>query len=113
MSPRNGTPYVAQMSTTLHIEHSITDYATWRTAFDSFTAVRREAGVLAERVARPVDDPEYIVVDLDFGSTAQAGAFLRFLTDHVWSSATAAPALVGRPRTAILRGEPAGAALSA
>lgn len=105
-------PYRAAMNTILHIEHSISDYATWRNAFDSFAAARHEAGVLDERVARPVDDPDYIVVDLAFASTEQAGAFLAFLTDHVWASAATAPALVGRPRTALLRPEGGGEASS-
>jgi hypothetical protein len=90
---------------TLHIEHPITDYATWRAAFDGFAAVRREAGVVAERVARPVGDPRTIVVDLDFEDAERAAAFLRFLRDQVWSSPASAPALAGPPTTAIL--EPA------
>jgi hypothetical protein len=99
---------------TLHIEHPITDYPTWRAAFDGFAPARREAGVVAERVTRPVDDPLAIVVDLDFATTDQATAFLRFLEARVWSSPTAAPALAGRPRTTVLvdpgGGAPAGGA---
>lgn len=98
--------YVGFMSIVLHIEHRITDYPTWRAAFDSFAAARTEAGVRDERVARPVDDPNYIVVDLGFDSPAEAGEFLKFLTEHVWPSAATAPALAGRPRTAILRVAP-------
>lgn len=92
--------------TTLHIEHPITDYDTWRAAFDAFAVVRREAGAVAERVARPVDDPRYIVVGLDFDTTEHAAAFLLFLETQVWSSPSSAPALVGRPRTAILEPAP-------
>ena len=93
--------------TTLHIEHPITDYDTWRTAFDRLVDARRRAGVLAGRVARPIDDPQYIVVTLDFDTTEHATGFLRFLETEVWASSTAAPALGGRPRTAILEPEPA------
>ena len=93
--------------TTLHIEHPITDYDTWRSAFDGLAAVRREAGVISERVARPVDDPHYIVLDLDFDSTEQAASFLGFLETQVWTSTMTAPALAGRPRTAILELGPA------
>ncbi len=92
---------------TLHIEHPITDYDTWRVAFDGFADVRREAGVVSGRVARPVDDACYIFVSLDFGTAEQATAFLRFLESQIWASPTAAPALAGRPRTAILEPEPA------
>ena len=93
--------------TTLHIEHPITDYETWRSAFDGFAQIRREAGVIGERVSRPVDDPHYIVVGLDFDSTEHAASFLRFLETQVWTSTTSAPALAGRPKTAILELGPA------
>ena len=104
------TTYVGDMRHVLHIEHPITDYPTWRAAFDSFAAARAASGVLDERVARPVDAPEYIVVDLGFDSREKAEAFLGFLTEHVWSSPEVSPALAGRPQTAVLRIEPTGAA---
>jgi hypothetical protein len=93
--------------TTLHIEHPITDYGTWRAAFDGFAEVRREAGVVAERVARPLDDQRYIVVGLDFDTAGHAAAFLQFLETQVWSSPLSAPALNGAPRTVILEPAPA------
>jgi hypothetical protein len=87
---------------TLHIEHPITDYGTWRAAFDAFAQARRGAGVIGERIARPVDDPCYIVVALDFESTERAVAFRQFLETQVWSSPTASPGLNGQPKTSIL-----------
>ena len=89
-------------ASTLHIEHPITAYATWRQAYDRFAEVRRDAGVVADRVQRPVGDEHAIVLDLDFGSIAQAEAFLTFLEREVWSSPERSPALAGRPRTLIL-----------
>jgi hypothetical protein len=86
---------------TLHIEHRITSYDEWRAAFDGFADARHEAGVLVERVARLVDDPCYVVVGLDFDSAERAAAFLVFLETGVWTGPVSAPALVGRPRTAI------------
>ena len=44
---------------TLHIEHRITDFDIWSSAFDRFADVRRDAGFRAQRVQRPVDDPWY------------------------------------------------------
>ena len=38
---------------TLHIEHKITDFTTWKTAFDRFAARRKEAGVTARRIHQP------------------------------------------------------------
>jgi hypothetical protein len=92
--------------TTLHIEHPITDLDTWRAAYDRFADSRRQAGVHAERVAQPVDDDHYVVIDLDFPSRDGAERFLGFLETTVWASREASPALVGTPRTRIL--EPVG-----
>jgi len=94
---------------TLHIEHPITDYVTWRNAFDAFAQARNGAGVIGERIARPVDDPCYIVVALDFDTTERAMAFRQFLETQVWSSPTASPGLNGRPRTSILESAPSAA----
>ena len=88
--------------TTLHIEHPVTDFDTWHAAFDRFAENREQAGVRAERVARPRDDDHYVVVDLDFDGGEQAQRFLSFLQSTVWASRDASPALVGRPQTRIL-----------
>jgi hypothetical protein len=88
--------------TTLHIEHAITDYGTWKAAFDRFAPARTQAGVRAHRILRPVDDPAYVVVDLDFGSEQEATSFLGFLRANVWGTPGNAPALVGSPQTRIL-----------
>jgi hypothetical protein len=91
--------------TTLHIEHPITDFTIWRAAYGRFADRRRQAGVTAERVAQPVDDDRYVVVDLDFPSREQAQRFLGFLESTVWASRESSPALAGTPRTRLL--EPA------
>jgi hypothetical protein len=94
--------------TTLHIEHPITDFETWAAAFDRFAAARAQAGVRDHRVQQPIDDPNYVVIDLDFDSAGQASAFLQFLRTSVWAIPTNAPGLAGVPETMIL--EPAGVA---
>lgn len=86
----------------LHIEHAIVDFDLWMTAFGRFEEVRQQAGVLGHQIQRPVDDPNYVVIDLDFDTTERAEAFLRFLHEKVWSSPENSPALVGTPRTQIL-----------
>lgn len=86
---------------TLHIEHAITDFETWKAAFDRFAAMRREAGCRRHRVAQPVDDQGYVLIDLDFGTAAEAEKFLGFLRANVWNTGNA-PALVGQPQTRIL-----------
>ena len=91
--------------TTLHIEHAIVDFDLWNAAFDRFAESRVQAGVRAERIQRPVDDPQYVVIDLDFDTVGEAEKFLGILQDKVWSSGENAPALAGTPQTKIL--EPA------
>jgi hypothetical protein len=91
---------------TLHIEHAITDVGTWQAAFARFAPARAEAGVLAARIAQPVDDVHYVVVDLDFGTADEASRFLGFLREHVWADRSSSPALTGEPRTLVLEAVP-------
>jgi hypothetical protein len=61
---------------TVQIEHPIRDYASWRAAFDRDPAGRQSAGVLRYRVYRPIGDPKYVLVDLDFGAAEAAERFV-------------------------------------
>jgi hypothetical protein len=87
---------------TLHIEHPITDFETWSAAFNGFAEARRRAGVRSHRVQQPVDDPNYVLVDLEFDTTEAAEAFRDFLATTVWATPDHSPALAGAPRTRIL-----------
>lgn len=89
----------------LHIEHPITDFETWTAAFDRFGDARRDAGVRSHRVLRPIDDPSYVVVHLEFDSDDAALAFREFLQTAVWAVPGNAPALAGDPRAVVLRAE--------
>ena len=88
--------------TTLHIEHAITDLATWTKAFGALAEVRSNAGVRSEQVRTPADDPNFIVVDLEFDDADRAATFLEFLRTNVWSTPAASPALAGTPDARIL-----------
>jgi hypothetical protein len=87
---------------TLHIQHPITDFDTWTAAFGRFADARRGAGVRAQRVQRPVDDTKFVVIDLDFDSTAEAERFRGFLITQVWANPENSPGLAGTPETLIL-----------
>jgi hypothetical protein len=89
----------------LHIEHPITDFGTWKAAFDRFAEARERSGVRGHRILRPIDDAHYVVIDLDFQTPGEAETFLDFLQTRVWTSTQNAPALAGAPQTRIL--EPA------
>jgi hypothetical protein len=87
---------------TLRIEHPITDFDTWKAAFDRFAEHRLRAGVVAVRILRPVDDLSFILVDLDFAGRDDAQAFRRFLQTSVWAVPASSPGLAGAPSTAVL-----------
>jgi hypothetical protein len=87
---------------TLHIEHSITDLPTWRAAFDRFATRRAQAGVSAHRIQQPSDDPNWIVIQLDFPTIEQAKSFQKFLESTVWNNPENAPALGSAPRSRVL-----------
>ena len=87
---------------TLRIEHPIRDYELWQSAFDRFAQAREQAGVRSYVIRRPADDPGYLMIDLEFGSAEQAGAFAEFLRTRVWSAPDSSPALAGAPVTRIL-----------
>jgi hypothetical protein len=70
----------------LRIEHQIRDFDAWKEAFDRDPVGRKQGGVRRYRVLRPVDDPNYIMVDLEFDSSSEAEAFRTALQRDVWGS---------------------------
>jgi len=91
----------------LHIEHQISDLNTWLEAFAKFAPAREQAGVTAQHIFQPVDDPKYIVVQLVFETAEAATNFGNFLRDVVWTSPEASPALAGQPKVVVLTEVPA------
>jgi hypothetical protein len=87
---------------TLRIEHPIHDYESWQQAFDSFARARANAGVRSFAIRQPMNDPKYLMLDLEFATAGQAEAFAKFLHEHVWSSPSSSPALAGAAQTRIL-----------
>jgi hypothetical protein len=67
----------------LQIEHPVPDFDAWKEAFDSDPLGRERSGVRRYRVLRPVDDPKYIMVDLEFDSSSEAEAF-RAALEGLW-----------------------------
>jgi hypothetical protein len=73
-----GTMYV------LRIEHAVPDFAGWKRAFDGDPVGREKSGVRRYRVSRPIDDPHYVMIDLEFDAAGQAEALLAAMR-VVWS----------------------------
>jgi hypothetical protein len=60
----------------LRIEHPVPDFDGWKKAFDSDPVGREKSGVRRYQILRPVDDPHYVMIDLEFDTASQAEALL-------------------------------------
>ncbi len=67
----------------LQMEHKVPNFHAWKKAFDSDPINRRESGVLRYRVFRPVNDPNYVIIDLEFNSLDEAESALASLK-NLW-----------------------------
>ncbi|TNM43277.1 hypothetical protein FHP29_06165 [Nocardioides albidus] len=70
---------------TLHVDNTVHDFDSWKEVFDRYEDFRRSRGVRSYRVVRAADDPQRVLVDLDFDDEATAVAF-RGALDKVWAS---------------------------
>jgi hypothetical protein len=59
----------------LRIEHPVPDFEAWKQAFESDPIGREKGGVRRYRVLRAAEDPNYVLVDLEFDSRGEAEAF--------------------------------------
>lgn len=67
----------------LHIEHIVPNFDNWKSAFDSDPVNRKKMGVRNYRILRPVDNPNYVIIDLDFDTAQNAEALLAAMRE-VW-----------------------------
>ena len=57
----------------LHIEHRVGDFDAWKQdGFDADPIGREKAGVRRYRITRPMDDPNYVMIELEFDSVQEA-----------------------------------------
>lgn len=68
----------------LRIEHSVPDFDGWKRAFDSDPVDRKKSGVRRYHVLRSIDDPNYVMIDLEFDTQSEAEALLAAMRE-VWS----------------------------
>jgi hypothetical protein len=60
----------------LRIEHPVPDFDGWKKAFDSDPVGREKSGVRRYQVLRPIDNANYVMIDLEFDTANQAEALL-------------------------------------
>ena len=58
--------------TTLRIEHKVPNFEGWKRAFESDPIDRKKSGVRHYRIFRPMDDPNYVIIDLEFDKLSDA-----------------------------------------
>ncbi len=83
----------------LHIEHPVPNYERWKQAFDSDPAGRKQAGVRRYEILRRTDDPNYVLIDLEFETVQEAEALLASMR-AVWSRVQGT--IMSNPQTRIL-----------
>jgi hypothetical protein len=79
---------VARMSggpgmATLVIEYRVDEYAGWKSMFDRDPMGRKVYGVIGRRIQRDAQDPNHLMLSLEFGSVQAARSFLAALRP-VW-----------------------------
>jgi hypothetical protein len=70
----------------LQIEHAVRDFDHWKQAFDSDPVGREQGGVRRHRILRATDDPNFVVIELEFDGADEAEAFQGRLRE-LWSRA--------------------------
>ena len=72
----------------LQIEHTVRDFDAWKATFDSDPIGREQGGVTSYRIFQPLDDPNYVIVDLEFDNSVEADEF-RLALRELWARAEA------------------------
>jgi hypothetical protein len=62
--------------TLLRIQHAVPTYDGWKQAFDSDPVDRLGSGVRRYSIHRPVDDRQFVMIDLELDSAEEAQALL-------------------------------------
>jgi hypothetical protein len=85
--------------TILHIEHKIQNFDEWKKVFDSDPVNRRQSGVKHYRIYRPVDDMNYVIIELEFNHFDDAKRTLEALR-KLWGEIEGA--VITSPKASIL-----------
>ena len=67
----------------LQIEHPVPDFKDWKKVFDSDPLNRKQSGVKRYKIFRQTDNPNYIIVDLEFESHDEAKKLMAAL-QQLW-----------------------------
>jgi len=68
----------------LHIQHSVPDFDGWKRAFENDPMDRKRSGVRRYHIRRSIADPNFVIIDLEFDTLAEAEKLLDRL-HHLWA----------------------------
>jgi hypothetical protein len=68
----------------VRIEHSVPNFEGWKQVFDRDPADRKGSGVRRYQILRSSDDPNFVMIDLEFDDLNQAEAFLEKM-QRIWN----------------------------
>ena len=83
----------------VRIEHAVPTFEKWKQTFDSDPADRKGSGVRRYTILRAQDDPNYVMIDLEFDSMGEAEAFVRTM-ERIWGGP--GKAVMQNPRSRIV-----------
>jgi hypothetical protein len=83
----------------LRIEHPVPDFHAWKEAFDRDPVRREQSGVRRYHISRPIDDANYVLIDLEFDTAGEAEAMLAAL-HALWARVEGT--IMMNPRTRIV-----------
>ena len=83
----------------VRIEHSVPSFDKWKEAFDRDPADRKGSGVRRYQILRLQNEPNYVMIDLEFDNTAEAEAFVQKM-QRIWEGPAKGVMLNPRARIA-------------
>ena len=69
----------------LQIEHAVPNFEGWKKAFENDPIDRKKSGVNHYSIFRPIDDPNYVIIDLEFDTLKAAEETLAALR-KLWTN---------------------------
>lgn len=74
------------MTTILRVEHTVSNFDDWKKVFDTDPLGRKKSGMVRYRIMRQLDNPSFVMLDLEFDDPKEAEAFAAKLR-NLWVSA--------------------------
>jgi hypothetical protein len=84
----------------LQLEHPVPNFDGWKKAFESDPIGRQRGGVVRYNILKKIDDPNYVIINLEFEKQEQAENFLELLK-QLWGKVEGS--VMNRPQARILQ----------